>query len=262
MVIMSLYDNIGHPQSHMTKEQVKVIERSLDPHEVPARVYGQVAQGEGAIFDILPEAIKVAPFRNIPPYWDKIWGLDFGIGHPAAGALLARDPVTDIVYLIDCWRIKGALPAVHASRMKKVAAGVPVAYPKDGDNRGAGDGIQLIRHYKDEGLLVLPHYATWPDTPESKNNISTERGVAEMRERMHNGRFKAFATCAEFWEEFPNYHRKDNRIVPMYNDVIDAVRVAIMALRFAKPVPLGPKAPPKGGGGPPPIARDVDFDLF
>jgi phage terminase large subunit-like protein len=254
MVIMSLYDNVGHEHSHMTLDQVKMIERSLPSHEVQARVYGGIAQGEGAVFDIPEDAIKIQPFRNIPLHWRKIWGLDFGIGHPAAGALLAHDADTDTVYLIDVWRIKGALPVIHARRMKQVAAGVPVAYPKDGDNRSTGDGIQLIKHYRDEDLRVLPHYATWQDTSEKKNDVSTERGIMEMRDRMHTGRFKAFATCVEFFEEMRGYHRKDGLIVPMYNDTIDAVRVGIMSLRFAKPVPLGGKAPPKQSN------RDLNTD--
>ena len=51
---------------------------------------------------------------------------------------------------------------------------------------------------------------------------------------METGRFKVFSTCPEFFEEFRLYHRKDGKIVKERDDVISAVRYAVMMKRFAE----------------------------
>ena len=54
-----------------------------------------------------------------------------------------------------------------------------------------------------------------------------------MLDRMQSGRWKVFANCGAWLEEFRLYHRKDGLVVKKIDDVISASRYAMMMLRFA-----------------------------
>ena len=92
-------------------------------------------------------------------------------------------------------KIRGAIPAIHASRMKAIAANVKVAWPHDGTQRDKGSGEQLAEIYKREGLNMLPDHATF-----ASGGYSTEAGIMEMLTRMRSARLRVAAGCAE-WEE-------------------------------------------------------------
>jgi hypothetical protein len=139
---------------------------------------------------------------------------------------------------------------------------VVVAYPKDGDNREMGTGDPLANLYREQNLRMLPKHATWPDGKDT----STERGILEMWQRMTTGRFKVSNTQLSWFEEFRGYHRKGNQIVKMYNDLMSATRIGVMALRHAKQGPLGSRRPPRASNAQinsdAAIRQRCDFDLF
>lgn len=54
----------------------------------------------------------------------------------------------------------------------------------------------------------------------------------EMLTRMQTGRFRVFRTCREFLEEIRIYHRKDGKLVKLFDDTISAARYATQSLRF------------------------------
>ena len=146
-----------------------------------------------------------------------------------------------------------ALPLQCAVPMKVVGAAVPVAWPRDGTNRQA-DGAPLAQHYKRNGLVMLSEHATWPD-----GSVSTEAGVLEMDEREKSGRLKYARQLSDILDERRFYHRKDGQIVKLKDDLLSALRIAIMMKRFARMVMLGSQ--------PMPAMRDVvasgtEFDVF
>jgi hypothetical protein len=114
-----------------------------------------------------------------------------------------------------------------------------VAYPKDADDREKGTGDTLASLYRAQGLRMMGHFANWPD-----GMVSTERGIFEMWQRMTTGRFKVANTQLMWFEEFRGYHRKNNQIVKLYDDLMSATRIGIMALRHAKQGPPGSGRPP------------------
>ena len=81
-----------------------------------------------------------------------------------------------------------------------------------------------------------------------------------MREREATGKLKYASHLSDLFEERRFYHRKDGQLVKIKDDILSAVRVAIMMKRFARPVALGGKRPAKQPGGS--VAKGVDFDLF
>lgn len=249
-VVMMTIEDALHIQP---EERAKIIS-GYKKHERDARVKGIPMLGSGAIFTEAEENISELPIRDVPTWWAKIWGVDFGIGHPFAAVLILWDRDKDIVHIHHTVRMADAQPFQHAPPMKQVGADVPVAWPQDGTQREKSGSV-VSGLYKKEGLRMLPNHATWPD-----GSISTEAAVEEMLSREATGRLKVSTTCQDYFEERRFYHRKDGQIVKLKDDIISATQKALMMLRFAKPVILGSKRPdPSQHSG---KAKGVDFDLF
>jgi phage terminase large subunit-like protein len=250
LVSMTIDDALHIPAT----ERQKIID-GYPAHEREARVKGVPMLGSGRIFQVSEESIAEPMMENVPSWWPKIWGIDFGISHPFAAALLIWDRDNDVVHLHHVIRMKDTLPLQQAVPMKVIASAVPIAWPHDGNVRGdRNTGDTMISLYKAQGLNVLPIHATWPD-----GGFSTEAGIAEMQDRMTTGRFKVADHLTEWWEEFRLYHRKDGQIVKERDDIISAVRIGLMMKRYAKAVPLGLSYVQKRAAT---VASGLDFDLF
>lgn len=205
-------------------------------HERAARENGDPMLGSGAVFEEVSEADITTTIRlsQVPPFWPKLWGIDFGIAHPFAAVLVAWDRDTDTIYVLDGFRMSGGTPLNHAARIRAIAASVPVAWPHDGNDREKGSGEPLADLYKQEGLRMLPQHAT-----HATGGYSTEAGVMDLLSRMRDGRFKVAAHLAEWFDEFRAYHRKDGMIVKVNDDLMSATRIAVMAHRHAADAPFG-----------------------
>jgi phage terminase large subunit-like protein len=220
---------------HFTDEEKARRLAGYPAHERDARAEGIPMLGSGSVWEeVVPSDISSRiTITDLPDYWPKLWGIDFGIAHPFAAVLTAWDRDADVFYVIDCFRLSGGVPAVHASRMNAIARGVPVAWPHDGSTREKGSGQTLASIYKREGLLMMPTHASFPD-----GSISTEGGIMEMLTRMRDGRFKVAShlLAGDWGDEFRLYHRKDGEIVKVNDDLMSATRIAVMARRYGKPV--------------------------
>lgn len=248
-VLMTIRD-----ATHYTAEEREEIIARYPAHEREARANGAPMLGSGAVFEeVTQESLRVPLLvagneiihTKIGPImtgsWAKLWGIDFGIGHPFAATLLAWDRDNDCIYVLAEVKIPGGIPAIHASRMKAIAANVPVAWPHDGNARDKGSGEQLAGFYKKEGLLMLPGHATFEG-----GGYGTEAGVMEMLGRMRKGQFKVAEGCTEWYNEFSSYYRKDGLIVKEFDDLLSATRVGVMQIRSGRAVPLGGKYRSKG----------------
>jgi phage terminase large subunit-like protein len=240
-----------------TKEEADLIVEQYPAHERAARAFGQVSLFDGAVFaGVLEDQIREPTLQYVPPEWQKIWGIDFGIGHPFAAVLLALDVEADTLHVLHCIRVKDQLPHQHAALMKPIGAGVPVAWPHDGHVRDRNSGLPMSRSYKQHGLNMLDTHATHAD-----GSISTEAGILEMYERMKTGRFKVAEHCTAFFEEFRGYSRRDNQIVKYNDDILSATRIGVTARRHARAVPLGASAA-KRRPEQRQLAKNVEFDVF
>lgn len=237
------------------EERAKIIAGYL-PHEREARAKGVPMLGSGRIFQISEETICEPAIERVPPHWWKLWGIDFGIDHPFAAALILWDKDADVVHLHHTIRVKDGGPLQHAVPLKAVGAAVPIAWPHDGNIRGdRNTGETMAQLYKKQGLRMLPVHATWPD-----GGFSTEAGIMEMQQRFETGKLKIAGHLSDFLEEFRMYHRKDGQIVKERDDILSALRMAIMMKRYAKQVPLGPGTPSVDTSSR--TATGRDFDVF
>jgi len=225
---------------HYTPEQREAIVASYPRHERESRARGIPARGSGLVFPLPEDDIAVDAFE-IPAHWVQIVGLDFGYDHPSAAGRLAWDRDADILYLTAAHRARQQTPVLFAPTVKAWGEWIPCAWPHDGLQHDKGSGVALADQYESAGLNMLPERATFED-----GGNGVEAGLMELLDRMQTGRFKVFRHLEDFWQEFRLYHRKDGKVVKEMDDLISAVRYAVMMKRFAV---TKPRAQARRSGG-------------
>jgi phage terminase large subunit-like protein len=223
-------------------------------YERDARAYGEPMMGEGRVFDQSPATLSIDSTLQAPLHWAKLVGMDWGVTHPFAAVLTAWDRETDIFYVLDTIRLKNSRPIEHVSAINRIAAGTRCAWPHDMSKRESNLDT-ITSNYRQQGLLMLPQHASFPD-----GSISTEAGILEMQERMADGRFRVKAHCVDWFEEYRGYYRKDGQLVKVRDDLLSATRIALMMKRFGRPGPIGPSL--TGRAIPVSTKPRTDFDLF
>mgnify|MGYP003628079855 FL=1 len=221
---------------HMTKEIRDQILSALPPHERKMREMGIPQLGSGLVFPIAEDDIVCEHFE-IPDYFPRICAIDFGWDHPTACTWIAWDRDSDIVYVYDSYAMRQETVPVHASAIKSRGFWIPVVYPMDGRQADKGSGKSLAVQYREEGVnLLREHFTNPPQTgmKEGSGGNSVEAGVMEMLTRFQTKRLKIFENQGKLMEELRMYHRKEGKIVPMNDDVISALRYAVMSLRKAR----------------------------
>lgn len=221
---------------HLAEADKKRLAASYRDHERDARTQGIPMMGEGAVFPVGDDTIRVQPFK-IPEHYAQIKGCDFGIDHPAAGAHIAWDRDQDCIYVIDCYRKTNETAPYHAAWLNKGNRRIPVAWPHDGMNREKAGGKQLQASYRELGVNMLGKSARYPKAPgdasDKGGSQPVEPIVNEVLDRMLTGRFKVFANLGEWFEEKRSYHRKDGLIVAKRDDILKATFYAVMMRRYA-----------------------------
>jgi hypothetical protein len=143
---------------------------------------------------------------------------------------LAWDRDHDCVYLIRTFRIKEATPIMHAATLRAWGRHLRWAWPRDGRRQTLeGAGVPLMEQYRDQGLDMLFEHAQFED-----KSVSVEAGLMQWLDRMKSGRFKVFRELNDFFEEFRLYHRRDGKVFAENDDLLCAVRYALMMLRYAR----------------------------
>lgn len=241
-LVMASWSDVPHLDQKTRDELLE----STPPWQRKARSMGIPVLGSGLIFPVSEDAIKCDAFP-IPTHWPRLRGMDFGWDHPTAHVELAWDRDTDAVYVTSVYAESQKRIDEHASALKRISPDwVPIAWPHDGLQHDKKAGAQLAESYREEGLPMLSEMATWPEkshdggTAEGNDissRVSVEAGVQDMLLRMQQGRLKVFRHCELFFTEMRMYHRKEGKIVKLFDDVISATRYAIMMLRFAKTEP-------------------------
>ena len=217
----------------------------------------------------VPTATKNFDYTAIPSWARYVVGLDFGFSHPFAAVLIAWAHDTGQVWVLDSFRMERSSALYHTQRIHAMTRGARVvcAWPHDGHQHDKGSGLSLAMQYKNFGANMLPSHAVNHGT----NNFSVEPALEEIREMMFTGKLSIAGHNTELLEEMRNYHRdQDFRIVKQRDDMVSALRYAIMSRRKGKPlsecggVGFGPMqfAGQRAASREPRLARGIDFDLF
>ena len=249
VVTMTIYDTIGGVwpegtpwagqawKGHHTAESVEATIAGWPKYQRKTRAYGVPMAGEGTVYPVDEDDLKVAPFE-LPKYFARITAVDFGIheDHPFAFVGLAHDRDTDTIYVYKEYKRPDMTPAMCSPAIRALGEWIPVAWPHDGINREKKGGEELMRAYMEQGVAMLPFSARYDD--EKGGPQASEPAVLELTERMHTGRFKVFSTCGEWFSEFRVFHRKDGLIVSARDDLMKATIYGTMMLRYAMTEPM------------------------
>ena len=219
---------------HLTPERKAHFMRSIPPHELESRTKGLPMLGQGAIYPIGDSVIGCDPF-NIPDHYRRIAGIDFGhTDHPTAMCWLAYDADTDIIYVYDVHKSTGQTIATYANILISHGDWIPVAWPHDGmqqDRQGGGQNI--CEGYRNCRVNMIFQSARY--VPEKGSGQAREPIIGECYERMVSGRLKVFKHLNDWFEEKRMYHRKDNKVMTVNDDIISAMHYGVMMLRHATP---------------------------
>lgn len=205
-------------------------------YERDARTKGIPMLGEGAVFPVRDDLIRVDPFK-IPGHWAQIKSVDFGINHPGAGVHAAWDREADIWYVVDCYKKAGETAPYHAAWLNKGNKRIPVSWPHDGMNREKSGGKTLAQSFRELQVNMLTKSARYPkapgDTSDKGGPQPVEPIVDEVLERMMTGRFKVFSHLTPWFDEKNSYHRENGVIVPTNDDILKATFYGLMMRRYA-----------------------------
>ncbi len=223
--------------THIPLELRAAIVARYKASERATRAYGADMQGEGAVFEIPEEAIRYTNDpATFPLYWPWLWAVDFSHGgmsasaHAFAAVLGCWDRDNDTIYIAHAIRIRQALPLNHVAAIKTNPAwDAPVAWPHDGGQHGFESGETFAATYKRLGLNMRPTHATFED-----GGYNFESGITEMEQRFATGRLKIAAHLSEVLDEYRGYHRVNGLVHKVDDDLLSAIRVLCMDIRYAK----------------------------
>lgn len=202
---------------HLDKVAVDGLRKSLRPHEVMAREFGEPAVGRGRVFPV-EEGELVVPRFEIPKHWKRCVGVDFGWSNPTAAVWLAHDVQADIVYVTDVYFASERVPVEHAGEILRRGAWVPAVCDPAGQAVGQKDGVSLVEMYNAAGLRF--------DLADN----GVEAGLMQVLERMRLGRLRVFGDLDAWWREFRVYHRDaKGRVVKRDDHLMDATRYALVS---------------------------------
>lgn len=204
---------------HIPVEEKLRLYNSYSPHEREARTKGIPSLGSGLIYPIMESELVVSPF-DIPDYWPRCYGMDFG-WHNTAAVFLARDPDNGITYVCGEYLAGQLTPQSHAVHLlSKGADWMPGAYDGAGESATQDDGGNLVDMYIKAGIR------NW--VPADKRSVG--KGLYTVLQLMETGQLKIFNTCAKTLRELRMYARDENGKVIKGNDhLMDALRYAIVS---------------------------------
>lgn len=229
---------------HLSQDEQDQLLASIPPYQRDARSKGVPQLGSGAIYGFPESDIKVPNFE-IPKHWPKGFGLDAGGGaKPTAAVWGALDRESSTLYIYDCYRRNSPEVALHVEAIKARGAWIPGVGDAAALLFTQHDAEQLIQVYKRSGLdLELPDKAV-------------ETGIQEVWELMSAGRFKVFASCMAWFEEYRLYRRDEKgRIVKENDHILDCTRYLVKSGRarmkaqpVQKPMVIRPQEQPSKQG--------------
>lgn len=204
---------------HLTEQEKQQMLTSYSPHEIEARTKGIPSLGSGMVFPV-PESIILCDPIEIPKYWPRVYGLDFGWTSETAILFAAHDRDNDVLYLYAEHYLKERTPDQHAFALQHaVISWMPGVYDPAGKISRQGDGEKVVGLFQQAGFKYL-----------SPAKNSKEEGILKTLQRMQNGRLKIFNTLKNTISELRMYARNEDGIPNDTDDhLMDAMRYIVMS---------------------------------
>jgi hypothetical protein len=207
---------------HLTEAMQETLLRSIPEYQREARVRGVPQLGAGAVWPIAESDLRVADFA-IPDHFARGFAMDVGGGaKPTAAVFGALDRDAQVLYLTSVYKRASNEPSLHAAAIKDRMGGW--VWP------GVGDAAALIMTEHDSEQLVNVYRRLGLDLTLADKSVET--GIQEVFDLMVLGRFKVFASCVAWFEEFRMYQRdKHGRIRKVNDHTLDSSRYLVRSGR-------------------------------
>lgn len=201
---------------HLSEEDKATMIAEMPPNERDARTKGIPALGSGKVYPVSEDDIKVKPFE-IPDYFPRAYGLDFGWNNTAA-IWVAQDPTTQVKYVYATYKKGKVNDSQHAFAIQQRGSWMSGAADPSGGGR-RDDGRMRIDYFRSLGLDLHPGY----------NSLIP--GIAQVYTELESGTLKIFSNLEDFFDEFRvyRYDSKDpNKIARNQDDhLLDALRYVL-----------------------------------
>lgn len=204
---------------HISAEERANFISKVPPHELEARSKGVPSIGSGMVYPVSEQMIVCEPI-DIPAYWPRVFGIDFGWKDPTAVLFAAHDRDNDILYFYSEYAVSERTPQQHVyDLMSRGIDWIPGVYDPSGKISKIDDGKNLVELYRNAGLSKL-----YPA------NNSRELGVQKTLQRMLDGRLKIVKTLTKLLSEYRMYARDEEGIIKDGNDhLLDTMRYIVMS---------------------------------
>lgn len=232
--------------THLTEERKKQLLDAMPEYMRATTSEGLPPVGSGLIFPVSDDAISfdIGDFPNgFPSAWKYICGMDIGGWNSHTACVwMVMNPCNGVKYVYDLYKAKGGTPPIHAAAINSRGKDILVIYPHDGEKERTFDGTgtgKVAQMYRDLGCNM--HYTHFTNPPaegeeEGEGGISTASGLYVMYDEMITGKLKVASHLKEWFSEKRSYHRRDNKIVRMNEDIMSATRYAALSIeRFGMP---------------------------
>lgn len=201
---------------HLTEEDKKTMLAEMPPNERDARTKGIPALGSGRVYPVSEDDIKIKPFE-IPEYFPRAYGLDFGWNNTAA-LWIAQDPSTQIKYIYAEYKKGKVTDSEHVHAIKQRGDWMSGAADPSGGGR-RDDGKMRIDYYRSLGLDLHPGF----------NGLVS--GIGQVYTEFESGTLKIFSNLEMIFDELRvyRYDAKDpNKIARNQDDhLLDTLRYLI-----------------------------------
>jgi phage terminase large subunit-like protein len=233
---------------HVTTARHEEVAGAIPEHERETRLEGVPQLGSGPVFplEFLPAIVRhFNPEVEIRPSARWCVGVDFGYAHNFAAVMIAWHPDTGELYVVNSFTMARSSAIHQVQRIHDMTGGLrlAIAWPHDGSVHDKGSGIALKDQFKIHGANMMPHWA--------RNHGTTHYNILpaleDMRAFWYSEKMVIAPYNKELIDELRHYHTDENfRIVKQRDDLVSALRYAVMMRRFGKPreecdgLPYGP----------------------
>lgn len=218
---------------HLSEEWKAQALAAYSDHEREARSRGIPSLGSGAIFPVSESTFVIEPFQ-MPVWWPKAYGIDFGWANPTAVIWGAKDPQSGILYLYSEHSQAKVTAPLHASAIKArghwmTGAGDPAGFIGSGPS-----GNCYAAEYAELDLDLMPS----PGGPNSK-----DARIAKVLTLLETGMLKVSSALVKFMSEYRIYRRGENGKIVKNNDhLMDATQYLICEFDNICQMPPDPDA--------------------
>ena len=175
---------------HLTEADKAALLKEIPPNERDARTKGIPALGSGRIYPVEEEFVVIKPFQ-IPEYWPRAYGLDFGWTATAA-VWVAEDPTTKVRYVYAEYKRGKLIDDLHIEAVKSKGQWIRgVSDPSKGSRRD--DGTLRVDYFRSKGLSL----------EEGENALAA--GISRLHSQFETGSLKIFSNCQELIKEYRLY---------------------------------------------------------